>query len=317
MAIKEIPTNFRVYYKSMRETVRPKYEKAVDEYEKGIVEERALYDDVKLRLNSYKDTYKFDLMSYKEFIDNTYINGEFFEAAKSLFLNKKKNYLATNPAYTIYKLARRQKELYDLKHQIDIYEKMLDLSLDNYQKVLQAFYTEVHKRLIIDGYGYVFESPIGWTCINRCKIVEGKRKHLDYNATKLNKEKLTAEGKRLWNKEEAEYAKQVGMDYDGVDYRVYLQGEVCYEMPLLGCRLNTGEKYRLTPTFARRHIKGKTNEQLINECNRDLNKICELPIDVKLKLKLCLETDNILYLNFIRNEAQQSAHTPKANRKNR
>ena len=77
------------------------------------------------------------------------------------------------------------------------------------------------------------------------------------------------------------------------------------------------EKYRLTPTFARRHVKGKTNEQLINECNRDLNKICELPVDVKLKLKLCLETDNILYLNFIRNEAQQSAHTPKANRKNR
>ena len=317
MAIKEIPTNFRVYYKSMRETIRPKYEKAVDEYEKGIVEERALYDDVKLRLSSYKDTYKFDLMSYKEFVDNTYINGEFFEAAKSLFLNKKKSYLATNPAYTIYKLARRQKELFDLKHQIDIYEKMLDLSLDDYQKVLQAFYTEVHKRLIIDGYGYVFESPIGWTCINRCKIVEGKRKHLDYNATKLNKEKLIAEGKRLWNKEEAEYAKQVGMDYDGVDYRVYLQGEVCYEMPLLGCRLNTGEKYRLTPTFARRHIKGKTAEQLINECDRDLNKICELPIDIKLKLKLCLETDNILYLNFIRNEAQQSAHTPKANRKNR
>lgn len=316
MAIKEIPTNFRVYYKSMRETIRPKYEKAVDDYEKGLVEEKAFYEDIKLRIQSYKDTYNFNLISYKEFVDNVYINGEFFEAAKSLFLNKKKNYLATNPTYNIYKLARRQKELYDLKHQIDIWEKMLDLSLDDYQKVLQAFYNEVHKRLIIDGYGYVFENPIGWICINRCKIVEGKRKHLDYNATKLNKEKLVAEGKRLWNKEEAEYAKSVGVDYQGVDYRVYLKGEVCYEIPLIGCRATAGDKYRLTPTFARRHIKGKTNEQLINECDRDLNKICELPIDIKLKLKLCLETDNILYLNFIRNEAQQSAHTPKANRKN-
>lgn len=317
MAIKEIPTNFRVYYKSMRDAVRPKYEKAVDDYEKGLLEEKALYDDIKLRLVSYKDTYKFDLMSYKEFVDNTYINGEFFDAAKSLFLNKKKNYLATNPAYMIYKLARRQKDIYTLKHQIDMYEKMLDLSLDEYQQVLQAFYTEVHKKLIIDGYGYVFENPIGWTCINRCKVVEGKRKHLDYQATKLNKQKLVAEGKRLWNKDEAEYARSIGADYDGVDYRVYLKSEVCYEMPLIGCRLNTGEKYRLTPTFARRHIKGKTNEQLIAECNHDLNKICELPVDVKLKLKLCLETDNILYLNFIRNEAQQSAHTPKANRKDR
>ena len=317
MAIKEIPTNFRVYYKSMKDAIGPKYEKAVDDYEKGLVEERALYDDIKLRIQSYKDVYKFDLMSYKEFVDNTYINGEFFEVAKSLFLNKKKNYLATNPAYNIYKLARKQKELHDIKHQIDVYERMLDVTLDQYQKILQAFYNEVHKRLIIDGYGYVFENPIGWTCINRCKIVEGKRKKLDYNATKKNKEKLLAEGKRLWNKEEADYARSIGADYNGVDYRVYLDGEVCYEMPLIGCRLNTGEKYRLTPTFARRHIKGKTNEQLIAECDNDLNKICELPIDIRLKLNLCLQTDSILYLNFIRNEAQQSAHTPKANRKNR
>ena len=317
MAIKEIPTNFRVYYKSMKDTIRPKYEKAVDDYEKGLVDEKAFYDDIKLRIQFYKDTYKFDLMSYKEFVDNIYINGEFFDAAKSLFLNKKKNYLATNLAYTIYKLARKQKDLYNIKHQIDIWESMLDLTLDQYQKILQAFYNEVHKKLIIDGYGYVFENPIGWICINRCKIVEGKRKHLDYNATKLNKQKLIAEGKRLWNKEEAEYAKSIGADYNGVDYRVYLNDEVCYEIPLINCRLNTGEKYRLTPTFARRHVKGKTNEQLIAECNNDLNKICELPIDIKLKLNLCLQTDNILYLNFIRNEAQQSAHTPKANRKNR
>lgn len=316
MAIKEIPTNFRVYFKSMKETIRPKYEKAVDNYEKGLVEEKALYDDIKLRIKAYKDTYKFDLMSYEEFVNNAYINGVFYDACKSLFLNKKKNYLASNPAYNIYKLARRQKELHDLKHQIHIWEQMLDLTLSDYSKVLQAFYTEVHKKLIIDGYGYVFESPIGWTCINRCKVVEGKRKKLNFQATKKNKQRLLAEGKRLWNKEEAEYARSIGADYDGVDYRVYLDDEVCYELPLINCRANSGEKYRLTPVFARRHIKGKTNEQLIAECDNDLNKICELPVDIKLKLKLCLETDNILYLNFIRNEAQQSAHTPKANRKN-
>ena len=316
MAIKEIPTNFRVYYKSMRDAIRPKYENAVDEYEKGLVEEKAFYDDIKLRVETYKDVYKFNLMDYKEFVENTYINGDFFDAAKSLFLNKKKDYLATNPAYNVYKLARKQKELHEIKHNIDMWEKMLDISLDDYQKILQAFYTEVHKKLIIDGVGYAFEPPIGWTCINRCKIVQGKRRLLDFNATKNNKKKLIEEGKRLWNKEEQEYANLVGADYDGVDYRVFLDKEVCYEMPLINCRLSNGGKYRLTPTFARRHIKGKTEQQLIEECDRDLNKICELPIDIKLKLKLCLETDSILYLNFIRNEAQQSAHTPKANRKN-
>lgn len=317
MAIKEIPTNFRVYYKSMKDTIKPKYKKAVDDYEQGLVDIKALCEDIKLRISFYKETYNIDLLSYKEFNSNSYINGEFYDAAKSLFLNKKKNYLATNPAYTLYKLARKQKELHELKHQIDVWEKMLDLTLDEYNKVLQSFYNEVHKRLIIDGYGYVLESPIGWICINRCKVVQGARKKLNFQETKKNKEKLLAEGKRLWNKEEAEYARSIGADYNGVDYRVYLDSEVCYEIPLIGCRLNTGEKYRLTPTFARRHIKGKTNEQLIAECDNDLNKICELPIDLKLKLNLCLQADNILYLNFIRNEAQQSAHTPKANRKNR
>ena len=59
MAIKEIPTNFRVYYKSMKDAIGPKYEKAVDDYEKGLVEEKALYDDIKL-----KDTYICDINSY-------------------------------------------------------------------------------------------------------------------------------------------------------------------------------------------------------------------------------------------------------------
>ena len=85
MAIKEIPTNFRVYYKSMRETIRPKYEKAVDEYEKGLVEEKKFYDDIKLKIQIYKDTYKFDLMLYKEFVENIYIfpvNGKEFDLDK-------------------------------------------------------------------------------------------------------------------------------------------------------------------------------------------------------------------------------------------
>ena len=316
MAIKEIPTNFRVYFKTMRESIRPKYEKAVEEYEQGLKELNALYDEVKLRQERFKKDYKINLVEYQEYIENHFIDGKLFDDAKNLFINKKKNYSADSTVYKLYKYAKTQRDLHNLKHNIDVWEKMLDLTLDQYNKVLQAFYNEVHKRMIIDGYGYVFENPIGWVCINRCKIVQGKRRVLDFQATKRNKERLLAEGKRLWNKEEAEYAISIGADYDGVDYRVYLNEEVCYETPLIGYRASSEGKCKLIPTFARRHIKGKTNEQLIQECNNDLNKICELPVDIRLKLKLCLQADNILYLNFIRNEAQQSAHTPKANRKN-
>ena len=53
-------------------------------------------------------------------------------------------------------------------------------------------------------------------------------------------------------------------------------------------------------------LRGKTNQQLIEECGRDLNKICELPIDMKSKIHMCVEVDSMLYTNFIRNEGQTS-----------
>ena len=317
MAIKEIPTNFRTYYKTMRNSIKPKYEEAVEKYEKLLIEEKALHSEVLNNIDNYKNVYKVNLNEYSEFINNSYDDGLFYDHAKSIFVNKKNNYKATSALYRLYNLAKQQKEIHTLKHQIDIWEKMLDLTLNEYKDILEVFYNEVHKKLIIDGYGYVFENPIGWMCINRCKVVAGKRKMLDYKATKENKEKLISEGKRLWNKEEANYANQVGVDYKGVDYRVFKDEEYCYEFSLINCRALPGEKVKFKITDSHRAILGKTDDEVLAECNNDLNKICDLRINLRRKLYMCLKADNILYLNFIRNEAQQSAHTPKANRKNR
>ena len=316
MGIKETPTNFRTYYKTMRDSVRPKYEKAVEDYEKLYVEEKALYEDIKSKAQVYKANYKFNVNDYPEFINNEYSTGTFYDAAKGLFMNKKNNYAATNPLYKLYKLSRQQKDLSVLHAEKLKYEKMLDLSLDEYSKVLESFYNEVHKKMILEGKGYVFEGNIGWLCINRCHVRTGKRTVLDYKATKENKARLLAEGKRLWNKEEAEYYQRLGREYDGVDYRVYRNNEYCYEIVLLGCRLGVGDKLRFEAAARRRYTVGNTDEKMIAQCNRDKNKICELPLDIRRKLYLCLQVDDLLYLNFIRNEAQQSAHTPKANRKN-
>lgn len=317
MAIKEIPTNFRVYYKAMRTAIRPKYEKAVDDYERLIVEEKALYSEVKSLLDVYKGKYKFNLLDYDEFVNNCYSTGEFYNDAKGLFINKKQDYKATNILYKLYKLARQQRDLYNNKHQIDIWDVMLNLTIDEYKAVLQQFYNEVSRQLIVNGYGYVFEQPIGWMCINRCKVVQGERRILDFQATKKNKAKLLAEGKRLWNQEEARYAASIGAEYEGVDYRVYKDEEYCYEFVLLNCKAVPGERIKFKITDSHRCINGKTEDDLVAECDNDLNKICNLGLNPRRKLYICLKLDNILYLNFIRNDAQQSAHTPKANRKSR
>lgn len=300
----------------MRDSIRPKHDEAVEKYEKLIVEEKALHSELLSFIDNYKSTYKFDLNTYKEFVDNEYIDGIFYSHAKGLFINKKHNYTATNALYKLYKFARMQKELHDLKHQIDVWSQMINIKLDDYNKVLEAFYTEVHKKMIIEGYGYVFENPIGWICINRCKI-DTKRKMLDFKATKENKTKLIAEGKKLYNKEEANYAAKIGADYNGVDYRVYKNEEYCYEIPLFNCRIHSECKLHFEPARRDRGYWGKDVKEVVEENNSDLNKICELPIGITRKLYACLEADDILYLNFIRNENQKSSRTVTSNRKDR
>lgn len=317
MAIKETPTNFRCYYKKMRASITEKYNKLVDEYGTAYVREKKLYEELIKKIDKYKINHDIDLRSYKEFVENEYIDGTFYDDVKGLFINKKNNYKVIQPLYSLYKLAKMQKELHENHKTRRLYSKMLSLNLKQYAKILETFYNEVHKKLIIEGCGYMFEDNIGWLCINRCKVVQGNRKLLDFQATRRNKEKLLAEGKRLWNKTEYEYAKSLGLDYDGVDYRKYVEAEYCYEFALLDTKLKLDDKIRFEPCARRSHIEGRTDEQVIADCDNDLNKICELQIDVKRKLNLCIKTNDLLYLNFIRNESQQSAHTPKANRKSR
>ena len=72
MGIKEVSVSYRSYFKTMRDSVRPKYEEAVALYEKKLVEEKALYNDIKERVETYKSTYKINLMDYDEFVENSY-----------------------------------------------------------------------------------------------------------------------------------------------------------------------------------------------------------------------------------------------------
>ena len=72
-------------------------------------------------------------------------------------------------------------------------------------------------------------------------------------------------------------------------------------------RFPEARSFEFTPQDYRSvELRGKSNKQLIEECNNNLEKICELPIDMKSKLHMCVEVDKMLYTNFIRNEGQTS-----------
>ena len=315
--IKETPTNFRVYYTSMREAYTQKNDEAIKLRRALIAKRDDLYFDVKSELDNNKSNHDIKLNNYPEFVNNKYIDGELLRTAKGHLINKSGNYELIASRSNLYELAKTQKEIYLLDKNIELYEKLLNLTVAEYTDLLKTYYNKVHEKMIVDGYGYVFGERIGWTCINRCHVKKTKQR-IDYKLTKENKARLLAEGKRLYNKEEAEWCLANGVEYDGVDGRVYQNIDYVYEIPLIGCTLKYGDNQKLTiSNYIGRKLRGKSNKEILEECNYDKLKVCQLDLDIRAKLDLCLEIDKILYTKFIRNENQEPSISAKTNRKSR
>lgn len=316
MGIKETPTNFRVYYKSMINANTCKKKDAVEAYNKLCAQEKVNYEEIKSRINQYAINFHIDLMSYDEFVANKYNDGKFLKLTKGMFINRSNNYELVSDLYDLYTLAKQQFEISNLEHNIECFNKLLSLTLKQYTEILRIYYTEVHKKLILEGGGYSIGNGIGWICVNRC-VLTHRRPRIDYAATKKREAELKAAGKHIYNKEEAEWCERNGIPYEAEDKRVFMTNEYCYEIPLIASKMPNGNKLKLEISdYRHASLRGNTNDQLIELCNNDITKICELPIDLKTKVTLCDKTDKILYTKFIRNEGQQSINTPKANRKN-
>lgn len=314
MAVKEIPTNYRVYYKSMRNTYTQLKDNALTLIEDLIKTINVLHEDIKSNKDQYKDEFGIDILKYEEFVDNEYKTGTFLRLAKGAFLNRKNNYVLVGALFDVYNLAKKQKEIYELNKDVAFYNKLLNLTLNEYKNILKVFYTEVQKHLILKGEGYVFENVIGWICINRCHINKVKP-HINFAETKKKKAELLAEGKRLYNKEEAAWCKQNGIKYDGIDARVYLNNEYCYEVPLIQCKLPNGHKYKLDISdYRSRELRSKSNKKIMEEYGSNLEDICNLDLDLRTKLNMCVELDKTLYTNFIRNENQEPLNAAKIDR---
>lgn len=314
MGIKQTPINIRTYYKTMKTRYTDKLNGITsncDDLQKSI---NNLYNDIIKNEKEYVDY--IDLNKYDEFVNKEYTTGKFYKTVKGLFYKVKdgENYALIALISDLYSLASKQLELQKLKDVKDRYNKILNISFKEYVKILRTFYTEVHKQLILKGRGYALEGKLGWICINRIHI-KNARKYIDYQATKLNKKQLRAQGKTIYNKEEAEWCKKNGIPYDGVDGRVFRKIEYCYEVPLINCSLHNSVNYKLTISDYRgSELRGKTNIELIKNCNRDKNKICDLHLDLKSKLSMCENVDKMLYTNFIRNENQESINYAKISR---
>lgn len=309
--IKEVPIGWNVYYKSMLDAYTQKKDEAFILLEDLRNSAKVLHEEIKSNKDIYKNEFNVDLFAYEEFVKNEYVNGDFLRVAKSAFLNRKNNYTLVSDLFDLYNLAKKQKDIYTIKKDIELYNNILDMDSKTYRKILNIFYSEVQKQLILKGKGYAFEGSLGWICINRCKVDKIKPS-IDYAATKKKKEEIIAQGKKPYNQEEAKWCKEHNIEYDGVPYRVFQKLEYLYQVPIIDCRLPNGRKFKLELSDYRGPaVRGKTNEQLIEEADGDTEYICNLPLGLKAKLSICLKIDKTLYSNFIRNENQKPINATK------
>lgn len=303
--IKPMPVHITEYFKSMRIAYTQRKDEALKEREELITEIDVLQQSIMDRHEDYLK-YKINLSNYPEFINNEYEDGSFYRMCKGAYLNKTNDYELTADLHNLLKLAEKQVRIDELKKNLELYDKILSIKKNDYIKYMREFFNEVHKKMIIEGCAYHYGHDLGDVLINRVKNTS-KRRHIDYKATKLKKAEIVANGGRLYNKQEADWCEKNGIEYKAEDGRVYLNTEYIYEVFMCYMKYKDASNFSFTPQDYRSvELRGKTNQQLIEECNRDLNKICELPIDMKSKLHMCIEVDKMLYTNFIRNEGQTS-----------
>ena len=174
MAIKDVPINYKTYFKLMKERTYKEIKELNNYIEITTNDLDKKHKDISNNIELYKNLCNVDITKYNEFVNNKYSTGNFLKLAKGLFTNRSNNYELVSDLFDLYSFANTQKKLYEAKNKLKFKEKLNNITLKEYNNILRTFYTEVHKQLILEGNGYAFYGRLGWICINRC-VIKNKR----------------------------------------------------------------------------------------------------------------------------------------------
>lgn len=262
-----------------------------------------------------KENFNVDVTLYKEFENNQYDTGRFYNRIKSIYITKGNNYTLISATANLMELAQAQKDYKDCLDSIAFCDKCINLKFSKYNKFMVEFTNKIHRALIVDGYGYSFGHNIGWICVNRVK--SGKNaKILDYKATKEKREEIKALGGRVWNAEDAKWCKENGVHYDATDCRVYRRDEYYLEIPMLNSLLANKHISDFQLIDARvKEFHHLSNEAIMKKLNYNIDEIINSSICLKDKLSFINKIDKTLYIKYIRNENQKSSTDWSGDRK--
>lgn len=294
-------TTYSVYYKKMKSEYTELRDKLVEEVDKAKEENVNLRKELLSYRNSYKLHYGINLTELEEFNKDAYSSGKLYKIAKGAMLKHADSYEKMYELNTFLKYATNQKDIAEKTAKIEHYNKCLALTSHQYRDLIYAFYNKVQEKLILEGYGYPLEGRVGWLCINRVKI--NNKPITDYAATRKKKEELIAKGLRPYDQKEHEWAKQHGLPYDGVRYRVTKTEDYAYEIALVGCKLENRVDCRLyNINYVDKKIKRKSFDELAAEYKDDIEGAARLSMDLAHKLAVCLKIDSNLSNKYKRTD---------------
>jgi hypothetical protein len=203
--------------------------------------------------------------------------------------------------YNILKYCKILKNIKDLETLIVLCEKRKNMKPSEYEGYIREFMIKVHK-CILEGNGYKLSSGLGVLTICRWEIQKDlQRPIVDHLATTKNKERLLAEGKRLWNKEDALYHAKFGLPYDGVDYRIFKNITHFYELMFLRPKVFDFNNQDFQPTrYISTKLRGMTERDYADMCKSE-EEIFNLQVGIETKLNVFLMKYPHKYVHFIRN----------------
>ena len=204
MRLKEIPTTYREYYQTFHDAYDKKCDDTIKDIERLNIMINSIKDSIENKYELFKTKCKIDLHDYPEYISNKYDNGILDKDVKELFIKYSNNYEVKVFILILKRYVNSIKKITELNKKLEVYQKCRNITVKEYKNLLERYFTEVHKYIILDGYGYQLSPSIGVICFNRCKLVNARPK-IDYKATRERKKALLDSGEHLFDKDEAEF----------------------------------------------------------------------------------------------------------------
>lgn len=299
--------------------IRDYYERFINNIENDIIkykdklieldkEKKGLIKYILENKDKFNEVFEINLDKYKEeIIDGNYHNNRLYSV-----VIRKYNSITDNPDKILLIQLIKYCNIIEKENRynkfLNIVNVRKNIKLKTYKKLVTLYYNKVHQ-LVLEGYAYKFSNGIGYYNISLWCLDKNAFKYksvLDYNETNKRKKELISKGIPLYNKEDAERCKELGIPYNGVEYKVYKTDRDYYEFKFVKSKLcaDGNLEYKRTE-YVNIKYKGISYTEMADKLCNSIEDIYNLQVDIRYKLNILLHKYPNKYLNFVRNDTRR------------